>query len=60
MEDEKIFIAESVVLLNQLTAKLQELNASNDTSPEDLIGTFEKIAKLAKNGAYWSAYVSKR
>jgi hypothetical protein len=58
MEDEKIFIAESVVLLNQLTTKLQELNASN--SPEDLIGTFEKIAKLAKNGAYWSAYVSKR
>ena len=60
MEDEKIFISESIVLLNQLTTKLQELNASNDTSPEDLIGTFEKISKLAKNGAYWSAYVSKR
>jgi hypothetical protein len=60
MEDEKIFISESVVLLNQLTTKLSELNASDDISPEDLIGTFEKIAKLAKNGAYWSAYVSKR
>jgi len=60
MEDEKIFISESVVLLNQLTTKLQELNALDDISPEDLIGTFEKISKLAKNGAYWSAYVSKR
>jgi len=56
MEDEKIYIAEAVVLLKQLTTKLQEQSASG----EDLIGTFEKIAKLAKNGAYWSAYVSKR
>jgi hypothetical protein len=60
MEDEKIFIAEAVVLLKQLTTKLQELNASYDTSPEELIRTFEKISKLAKDGAYWSAYVSKR
>jgi hypothetical protein len=60
MEDKKIFMAEAVVLLKQLTTKLQELNASDDTSSEDLISTFEKISKLAKNGAYWSAYVSKR
>jgi hypothetical protein len=60
MEDEKIYIAEAVVLLKQLTTKLGELNASYDTSPEELISTFDKISKLAKNGAYWSAYVSKR
>ncbi len=58
MQDELIYISEAIVLLKQLTTKLQEQNAFHN--PEDLVSTFEKIAHLAKNGAYWSTYVSKR
>ena len=60
MEDKLIYIAEAVVRLKLLTTKLGEQTASHDTSPEEICGTFEEIAKLAKQGTYWSSYVGKR
>ena len=60
MEEELIFISEVVVKLKLMATKLSEQTASHDTSPEEICKTFEEIAKLAKNGAYWSAYVGKR
>jgi hypothetical protein len=60
MQDELIYIAEAVVMLKLLSTKLVEQTASSDTSPEEICKTFEEIAKLAKNGTYWSSYVGKR
>lgn len=60
MEDELIYISEAVVKLKLLATKLGEQTASHDTSPEDICNTFEEIAKLAKQGTYWSSYVGKR
>ena len=60
MQDELIYIAEAVVKLKLLAIKLGEQTASHDTSPEEICKTFEEIAKLAKNGSYWSNYVGKR
>jgi hypothetical protein len=60
MQDELIYIAEAVVGLKLLVTRLGEQTASHDTSPEEICSTFEEIAKLAKNGTYWSSYVSKR
>jgi len=60
MQDELIYIAEAVVKLKLLATKLSEQTAASDTSPEEICKTFDEIAKLAKNGVYWSSYVSKR
>ena len=60
MENEKILIAEAVVNIKLLATRLSEMSAPHDTSPKEICKTFEEIAKLAKNGAYWSNYVGKR